>query len=244
MQRLEQHTPRFIAYIYSRHPLAVRTINGILQSAGITYSTLKFIPKGSISDPIGCKFLVLDVCSVSDWPESVSRWHAQTGQVLLLVPEDGSDKKAEAQALSFGVCGIVPFSSQLDQELPQALESVANGRLWVSREVWDEYVKRANKGHHILSSELRRFTPREEQVFYLLLKGFSNRKIAATLVISERTVKYHVSNILQKLHVANRRQLLVSRLAPDHEDHMSNTLPLRSKQSLPAWPISSSDCEM
>lgn len=47
-------------------------------------------------------------------------------------------------------------------------------------------------------------TARERSVLELLGRGFSNKKIAATLRISERTVKFHVSAVLSKLGAANR----------------------------------------
>ena len=49
-------------------------------------------------------------------------------------------------------------------------------------------------------------TTRETEVLRLLARGQSNREIAATLGVSEKTVKAHVSNILHKLHVADRTQ--------------------------------------
>lgn len=49
-------------------------------------------------------------------------------------------------------------------------------------------------------------TPREVQVLRLVAQGRSNQEIADTLVISETTVRTHVSNILSKLHLASRTQ--------------------------------------
>jgi NarL family two-component system response regulator LiaR len=49
-------------------------------------------------------------------------------------------------------------------------------------------------------------TERELAVLGRLAQGFSNQEIADALVISERTVRTHVSNILSKLHLANRTQ--------------------------------------
>jgi DNA-binding NarL/FixJ family response regulator len=49
-------------------------------------------------------------------------------------------------------------------------------------------------------------TRRELEVLRLLARGESNREIAARLVISPGTVKFHVSNILLKLRVSNRAQ--------------------------------------
>ena len=49
-------------------------------------------------------------------------------------------------------------------------------------------------------------TEREVEVLKLVAKGRSNQEIAERLVVSERTVGAHVSNILSKLHLANRTQ--------------------------------------
>lgn len=56
---------------------------------------------------------------------------------------------------------------------------------------------------------LHLLTRRECQVLQLLSEGQSNRKVAETLVISEKTVKNHVSNILQKMEVNDRTQAVV-----------------------------------
>lgn len=64
-----------------------------------------------------------------------------------------------------------------------------------------------------LDAQLRRsaknsvsLTERESQVLALLARGASNRAIAATLVVSERTAEYHVANILAKIGASNRTE--------------------------------------
>src|SRR5690625_7481566 len=59
------------------------------------------------------------------------------------------------------------------------------------------------------SKPLHLLTNRECQVLQLLSEGQSNRTISETLVISEKTVKNHVSNILQKMNVNDRTQAVV-----------------------------------
>ena len=60
-----------------------------------------------------------------------------------------------------------------------------------------------------------RLTPRELEVLHLLAQGKSNKQIAAELVISERTTKFHVSSILSKLGAANRTEAV--KIAVQHD---------------------------
>ena len=52
------------------------------------------------------------------------------------------------------------------------------------------------------------FSPREKEVFTVLLKGLSNSDISSELFISENTVKFHIKNILKKTECSNRTELI------------------------------------
>ena len=69
-----------------------------------------------------------------------------------------------------------------------------------------ENIRGGNTEEPALFTEL---TERELDVLRLIAKGMTNSQIAETLVISENTVKGHVSNILSKLHLADRTQVAV-----------------------------------
>lgn len=64
--------------------------------------------------------------------------------------------------------------------------------------------------HAEVPEELRvePLTAREVEVLECLVTGMTNREIAARLIVSENTVKYHLRNILQKLHLQNRSQVV------------------------------------
>ncbi len=58
------------------------------------------------------------------------------------------------------------------------------------------------------NTTLKLLSKREQDIYRLLLKGLPNKRISNEIHISERTVKYHCSNIYTKLGVRNRYELM------------------------------------
>ena len=73
----------------------------------------------------------------------------------------------------------------------------------IAKKLMDEFSARPDKP---TSDEL---TERELEVLRIIARGRSNREIATELVLSEKTVKTHVSNILSKLHLSDRTQAAI-----------------------------------
>jgi DNA-binding NarL/FixJ family response regulator len=197
-------------YIYSEHPLAKAAIESTLASDCNLCSAMRSASQvtASLEDGEGPGVTIIDICSISNWPELVSRSLSAGSSPIALLPSNKADNAEQLRALYLGIRGIVTFSPNLEKELPLAVRSVAKGKLWISRETLDEYVRHTNLILSRLQSGGRPFTAREEQIVRLVIKDFSNKQIASVLQISERTVKFHISNIFQKSNVTNREELL------------------------------------
>lgn len=124
---------------------------------------------------------------------------------MLTVSEQDADLFS---AIRSGARGYLLKSVSID-DLHTAIRSISQGGTIVSprlaRRLLDEFAK-LTQGPKNGHSEAESLTSREREVLELVAKGASNKEIAQRLVIAENTVKVHLRNILDKLHLRNRQQ--------------------------------------
>lgn len=109
-------------------------------------------------------------------------------------------------ALKAGASGYILKDAPPD-ELVIAIKGIANGGTYLGAQVATELVDRIRPDQEAYSAGLSEpLTDRELEVLKLIGRGLGNREIAKELVLSEKTVKTHVANILQKLQVTSRTQ--------------------------------------
>ena len=113
--------------------------------------------------------------------------------------------------LQMGAKGLLSYGEAREQ-LPRALPLVAAGGFWVPRSVLSGFVDSVLAGSHSrrlkvdTAADLSR---REQEVLNSLLENLANKEIGNKLNISERTVKFHVSNLLNKFGVRRRADLIL-----------------------------------
>ena len=94
-------------------------------------------------------------------------------------------------------------------ELAEAVRKAARGEAVLDPQVAARVVQELQGASRDAVNPFTELSERELEVLKLIAAGESNESIAGRLVISEKTVKSHVSNILSKLHVADRTQAAV-----------------------------------
>ena len=104
-------------------------------------------------------------------------------------------------------------------ELHQSIQAVHRGEVQLHPDITRKLMHHVTSRQNETDSAPDDLTPRELEVLSLIAQGKSNREIATTLTISEKTVKTHVGNILSKLHLSDRTQAAIYAykhgLAPD-----------------------------
>ncbi|MFE2185985.1 response regulator [Streptomyces sp. NPDC059455] len=120
----------------------------------------------------------------------------------VLVVTSFTEKRTVVPALRAGAAGYV-YKDVDPEALARAIRSVHSGHVLLQPEVALALLSQEDGGGQGRGGSL---TEREREVLALIADGRSNREIARALVLSEKTVKTHVSNILMKLDLADRTQ--------------------------------------
>jgi two-component system response regulator NreC len=110
------------------------------------------------------------------------------------------------EALSAGASGYV-LKNQSIEDLVTAIDQVSQGKRYIAPSIAGVIDEAGQDGR---MRGLASLSPREKEVFDLAAAGYTNRRIATTLFISERTVETHRSRINRKLGIRSPAELIRS----------------------------------
>lgn len=195
----------------SSHPLLIRAVEETLADT----DDFPLLPPASneeeaMSQPRLSRLFLLDVCSLQiDLAAFVRRCglHSPGSKFLALVSPADCSRLDKIRLFYCGIDGFVELHATWQTELREAIRSIQNGQHWVPDDVLLAFVKQTKALQDIQLLPGHSLTAREGQILQLLVRRLTNKAICKLLGISERTVKFHVSNILTKLGVEDRHSL-------------------------------------
>ncbi len=179
------------------------------------------------------------VGTAADGAEAVRVCHEQTPDVVLMdvrMPSmDGIQATRQLTAHDDGPRVLILTTFDLDEYVYDALRAGASGfllkdvtaeRLFdavrviaagqallapaITRRLISEFAQQHRNNDAPAPTALGMLTPRETQVLRLIAEGLSNLEIATRLVVTEQTVKTHVSRLLTKLRLRDRTQAVIT----------------------------------
>ena len=133
-----------------------------------------------------------------------------TAKILMLTVSDEEEDLYEA--IKAGATGYLLKEVSIEEVAPAARAVVAGQSLIspsMASKLLGEFSNLAKRAEERTSVPTPRLTDRELEVLRLVALGKSNREIAGDLYISENTVKNHVRNILEKLHLHTRMEAVM-----------------------------------
>jgi len=134
--------------------------------------------------------------------EAIREIKEENPRARILVLTSFAEDEKVFPAIKAGAQGYLLKDSS-PRELLQAIRDIHHGQPSMHPTIARKLMREIQRGSELPLAE-EPLTEREVEVLSLVAQGFTNQEIADKLFVSERTVRTHVSNILSKLHLANR----------------------------------------
>jgi DNA-binding NarL/FixJ family response regulator len=212
----KSNAPALKVCLLSPHPMVLDEFKRLIEGSGF-----QVVPK-LLDSMLAPDLRQLDIPRASVYVVDAHAARQATGALLGNILERNEnarlivlgDKLKEADSHAFlrqGVKGILAYTEARDQ-LARALPLVASGGFWVPRETLSRFVDSilsSTQGRRLRTDAPSELSRREQEVLNSLLENLANKEVASRLNISERTVKFHVSNLLAKFGVRRRADLIL-----------------------------------
>lgn len=134
---------------------------------------------------------------------------AEFPRIKIIVLSNFSDEEYIFEALKVGASGFLPKDLDLDEfnrlitNLSQDEPILPSG--FISR-LFNNLTEQGPTKTSFIDLAFKELTNRQMEILSLAAKGFTYKEIGAQLYLTERTVKYHMKQILSKLHLSSRKQ--------------------------------------
>jgi DNA-binding NarL/FixJ family response regulator len=136
---------------------------------------------------------------------------AEQPGVKVVMLTSSADDADLFEAIKSGASGYL-LKSLSGDEFFDYLSGLKRGEAPISREcaarLLKEFARQADREDETLAKESDALTPRQAQILTLVAQGFTYKEVGARLGLSEHTVKYHMGDILRRLHLRNRSEVV------------------------------------
>jgi two-component system nitrate/nitrite response regulator NarL len=148
--------------------------------------------------------MLLDVCMPGGGIEAAASISQARPNVRTIMLTSSEDEQDVGSALQAGAQGYILKGSS-GHELIEITRAVAEGGSYVAPNLAARVLTyRSKQVEAVVDRNYRDLTSREEETLALVARGMSNKEIARIFKCTERTVKHHMTHLMQKLNVRNR----------------------------------------
>ena len=184
-------TPAPTVWVVDDDPSVVTAVSRLLRSAALDvvglHSGPELLDRLAHSAP-DCLLMDLWLGDVTGL-QLLARFQEHAGHVPVVFVSAGADVSSSVQAMKAGAIDFLEKPVEDGALLEAVIRAVARGRAW----------REARSIREAASRRLATLTPREREVFTLVALGNPNKRIAAELGTTEKTIKVHRGRVMQKL---------------------------------------------
>ncbi|WP_245165108.1 response regulator transcription factor [Stappia sp. 28M-7] len=126
----------------------------------------------------------------------------------VVVVSGHEERKVISQVIAYGAAGFIPKSAK-KAALADAIQKVINGAVFVPDDLLAGSDDQIDAHAQDMIDRVATLTPQQLKVLRMICDGLLNKQIAYQLEVGETTVKAHVSEILRKLNVFSRTQVVI-----------------------------------
>jgi DNA-binding NarL/FixJ family response regulator len=208
------------------HPLLLRGVVSLLEQSSefqVVQTGLTSQDIVDISTAYHPDVIVTDLSMPGDVYRAIATAATLAPDTKILAFTAAAGIEPAIRALDAGATGYVLKGSPAS-ELIQAIEAVHRGETYITQSFASKVIAGLrDSALRRKAAEAVKLSIREEQIVKLLVRGNTNKEIADALKISEKTVKHHMTYLMQKLHARNRTEAVIAvqkLIQTDQPDHI------------------------
>ncbi len=200
--------------LLSPHPLVLSEFTALLTKFSLQVKAIHFdSPLPSQFRELvlpECPLYIVDSCMLTPAAVLISEVSDKYPESHVMALGEKFDESNAFPLLRAGAKGLLTYA-EARTDLPRAIDALFGGSFWVARVLLARFVDSilpTTRNRWMVSGSAS-LSRREREVLQAVLDNLSNKEIAGQLNISERTAKFHVSNLLAKFGVQRRADLIL-----------------------------------